>query len=159
ARVPVEGPVAHWMASKPYQRMIGAGFALEREHRIDYAADPRDNFEVLLFVETTSAARGNRRGAPGNTAPAANQQPTNPMMAGTGLVPDGWRAIEASYHLAPVFPYAAAIAAKAAPSGGRAVQIARPVSPIPWGDGALGQSFPAAPWRDRHLIFSAAMRV
>jgi hypothetical protein len=158
ARVPADGPVARWMASKPYQRMIGAGFALEREHRIDVAADPRDNFDVLLFVETTNAARGNRRGAPGNTAPAANQQPTNVMLAGAGPVPDGWRAMEASYFLAPVFPYATAIAEEASPSGGRAVQTARTQAPIAWGDGALGQSFPAAPWRGRRFIFSAAVR-
>jgi hypothetical protein len=158
-RVPADGPVARWMASRPYQRMIGAGFALEREHRLDAAADPRDNFDVLLFVETTHAARGNRRGASGNTEPAANQQPMNLMLAGAGPVPDAWRAMEANYHLAPVFPYAMSLVDKGSPSGGRAAQIARPVSPIAWGDGALGQSFPAAPWRGRRLIFSAAMRV
>jgi hypothetical protein len=29
---------------------------------------------------------------------------------------------------------------------------------VPWGDRALGQSFPAAPWRGKRLTFSAAMR-
>jgi len=38
------------------------------------------------------------------------------------------------------------------------MRITRGQSPLWWGDGAAGQSFPAAPWRGRRFTFSAAMR-
>ncbi len=36
--------------------------------------------------------------------------------------------------------------------------MARAGSSLWWGDGELTQSFPAAPWHGRRLVFSAAMR-
>jgi len=44
------------------------------------------------------------------------------------------------------------------PAGGATVQIARAGAPLAWGDGALVQQFPAEPWRNQRLVFSAAMR-
>ena len=73
-RVPPDGAVAAWMASKPLQRYIGAVFAPERRwYHLNfwlgllvggwlywsyyYATDhddPRDSYDVLFFVETTT---------------------------------------------------------------------------------------------------------
>ena len=46
------------MASKPSQRTIGAVFSPADEHEYAVAADPRANYDVLVFVERTTAARG-----------------------------------------------------------------------------------------------------
>src|SRR5262249_12904953 len=54
--------------------------------------------------------------------------------------------------------FTVALADEQSPGGGKTVRIARSPSPVAWGDRALGQSFPAAPWRGRRLTFSAAMR-
>jgi erythromycin esterase len=154
-RVPADGAVARWMAGKPSQRTIGAVFALKDEHEYALAADPRDNFDVLVFVERTTAARGNPKPAPhvvqSDTA-GRNAEPTNLALAG-GDIPDGWRAIYDSR-----YPYLVAATDQASPGGGRAVRIARADSTLTWGDGALTQSFPAARWRGQRLVLSAAMR-
>jgi len=59
-RVPSIGPVADWMASKPLQRHVTAVYAPElvvADHHYTVADDPRDSYDVLLFVETTTPAR------------------------------------------------------------------------------------------------------
>ena len=75
-RVPADGPVAAWMADTPPQRDIGALFDADQDLGNALAADPRDRFGVLLFVETTTAARGVRR-------PAAVAAATLPGMVRT----------------------------------------------------------------------------
>ncbi len=113
---------------------------------------------MLLFVETTTAARGVKR--PPRTTPFApgavtqsNEQPTNVAFTDAAGTLHGWYLTDASLD-----PYAIAVEDGVSPNGGRAVRIARVTSPLPWGDAALTQIFPAAPWRGRRLVFSAAMR-
>jgi erythromycin esterase len=59
--VPQNGSVAQWMASKPWQRAIGMGFSDETVNappRIKpyvKSGDPRDRYDVLVFVESTTA--------------------------------------------------------------------------------------------------------
>jgi erythromycin esterase len=158
ARVPANGPVAKWMASKPAQRMIGGGFVPKYEHNMNSAGDPRDNYDAILFVERTTAARGNPTPPDRSTAPAANEEPTNLALAGSNGIPKGWSVIDASFYPNALYPYGAVVADDPSPKGGRAVRIARADSTLPWGHGALSQSFPAAPWRGRRLILSAAIR-
>jgi erythromycin esterase len=66
--LPSKGPVAEWMASKPLQRSVGGGFQPARWNSVTYwyqlfhpyaaeADDPRDNYDVLLFVEKSNATR------------------------------------------------------------------------------------------------------
>jgi erythromycin esterase len=162
-RVPADGPIARWMASKPQQRMIGnEPFELERdptrEHRLDFAADPRDNFDIILFVERTAAARGPARPAPVETVPVPNPEPTNLAFAGGDGIPGGWTAMKDDFYPTDLYPYVMAFADEKSPTGGRVVRIARTDRRLPWGDGALGQSFPAQRWRGRRLVFSAAVR-
>jgi erythromycin esterase len=152
--VPADGPAAKWMVSKPPQRSIGAVFdpARDGKHPNIDVYDPRSCFDVLLFVETTTAARGNKRPAQTDPATGANRAPTNLALAGSGAVPDGWRMLNRS-----LYPYAATVVEEESPGGGRAVRIARAGSPLPWGDGALTQSFPVTQWRGRQVVFSAAV--
>ena len=156
-RVPADGPVAHWMATKPWQRMLGNGWSVP-EHKYDFAADPRDNWDVVVFVESATAARGNPRSIKQETKAVANGAPTNLALAGSHGIPNGWGEVKSGFLTADHYFFAAALADEPSPGGGRAVRITRPPSPIAWGDHALGQSFPAAPWRGRRLTFSAAMR-
>jgi erythromycin esterase len=157
-RVPADGPVASWMTGKPKQRLIGGAFAPEIEHGGDVAGDPRANFDVLLFVEsTTTARRAKRKGSSGMVrAPIlvkdTNKEPTNLALAGNAI-PEGWVQTDNSDP-----PFVAALVDEVSPSGRRAMRLERADSLFPWDEGALTQSFTAAPWRGKRLIFSAAMR-
>jgi len=62
-RVPPQGSVANWMASGPSQKDIGAVFSeqgYENALKLGFLpymmpADPRELYDILLFVETTTA--------------------------------------------------------------------------------------------------------
>jgi erythromycin esterase len=155
--VPADGPVARWMAKKPSQRFIPGAFDPDRAVLFAYAADPRDNFDALVFVETTTPSRSLERPpqavpvTPG-AAKKSNGEPTNLALVGADT-PQGWQVVDNSLN-----PYKVALVDGVSPQGSRALGIARASSPLPWGDAALTQSFPAAPWRGRRLVFSAAMR-
>jgi len=149
--IPPDGPVTKWLASKPSQRSIGAVFAgYEGLHA--EAANPRDKYDVLLFVERTTAARGNPSPSFPRTATGSNAEPTNLMLAGARY-PDSWRAISYSRH-----PYDVMVVEEESPSAGRAVRIARSDNSLVWGDGILTQTFPVGRWRGQRVVFSAAMR-
>src|SRR5262249_10334553 len=111
--------------------------------------------DVLLFVEWTTAARGNPR--PASSAPImvrdSNKEPTNLALMGSNAIPEGWRATSYSH-----YQYLASVEDEASPRRGRAVRIARPRSALPGGAGARTKAFPAAPWHGRRLVFSAALR-
>jgi len=156
-RVPAEGPVARWMVSRPRQRMLGNVLAAP-EYRTDFAADPRDSWDIVAFVESTTAARGNPRSVKQGAKAKGNGEPTNLALTGSGGIPNGWGEIDSGFLTADHYFFAVALADEPSPSGGKTVRIARPSSPVAWGDRALGQSFPAAPWRGKRLTFSAAMR-
>jgi len=147
-RVPTHGPIAAWMAGKPLRRQIGGGGA-------DYPqwTDPRESFDVMLFVETASATRGNlwppRRS---DASIGSNNQPTNLSLTSSGAAPAGWRLMDDG-----LYPYLAMPSDVRSPAGAATVRIARKDSLLPWGDGWLTQSFPADRWRGRQLVFSAAM--
>jgi erythromycin esterase len=156
-RVPAEGPVARWMASKPRQRMLGNVLAAP-EYRTDFASDPRDNWDVIVFVESTAAARGSSRSPKQESKAKANGEPTNLALTGSSGIPDAWGTIDSGFHTADRYLLTVALSDEPSPNGGKTVRIARPPSTVAWGDRALGQSFPAAPWRGKRLTFSAAMR-
>ena len=155
-RVPAEGPVTRWMAGKPRQRMLGNVLAAP-EYRTDFASDPRDNWDIIVFVESTTAARGNPRSAKEESKAPTNGEPTNLALAGSSGIPNGWGVIDSGFHTADHYVFTVGLADKPSPRGGKTVRITRPSSPVAWGDRALGQSFPAAPWRGKRLTFSAAM--
>jgi hypothetical protein len=134
--------------------MIGAMFAAD-EAQYTMQADPRDQYDVLMFVENATASRGNKRPDMGTRSVGAanNEAPTNLALAADGAIPTGWLARHHS-----LYPFRMAAADDASPAGGRTMRIARSDSPLAWGDGEVTQTFPAAPWRGRRLAFGAAMR-
>jgi len=153
ANMPPDGPVAKWLASKPSQRSIGAVFHGEHSNYSE-AANPRNKYDILLFVDRTTAARANPKVSypePGN---GSHGEPTNLDLSGIGTHPDGWRARNFSRQ-----PYAVTSAEEETPEAGRAVRLARGDSALIWGDGVLTQTFPVGRWRRQRVVFSAAMRV
>jgi len=138
---------AHWS-----QRSIGAVFHGDHTNYSE-VANPRDKYDVLLFVERTTAARGNPRVSRVASEGGSNGEPTNLQLAGSAALPDGWRAISYSRH-----PYSVSVAEDETLEAGRAVRIARSNDTLIWGDGGITQTFPVGQFRGRRLVFSAAMR-
>jgi Erythromycin esterase len=152
ANIPLDGPLAKWLAAKPSQRSIGAVF---HGDDTDYSevANPRDKYDVLLFVERTTAAHGNPRAARTASEGGSNSEPTNLQFAGSAALPDGWRAISYSRH-----PYSLSVAADETLESARAVRIARSNNTLVWGDGGITQTFPVGQFHGQRLAFSATMR-
>jgi erythromycin esterase len=152
ANIPPDGPLAKWLAAKPSQRSIGAVFHGDHTNYSE-VANPRDKYDVLLFVERTNAARGNPRVSRVASGAGSNGEPTNLQLAGSAALPDGWGAISYSRH-----PYSLSVAEDESLEAGRAVRIARSNDTLIWGDGGITQTFPIGHFRGRRLVFSAAMR-
>jgi len=152
ANIPPDGPLAKWLAAKPSQRSIGAVFHGDHTNYSE-VANPRDKYDILLFVERTTAARGNPRVSRVASEDGSNAEPTNLQLAGSAALPDAWRAISYSRH-----PYALSIATDETLEAGRAVRIARSDSTLVWGDGGITQTFPVGQFHGQRLVFSAAMR-
>src|SRR5262249_21814434 len=126
--IPADGPVAAWMAEMPFQRLIGSDFDPDNELFYAVWSDPRDLFDVLVFVETTTASRGIKRPPRVAGEIKSSQEPTNLALAsGTGT-PDGWYVLNDN-----VSPYVVAFEDGASPAGGRVVRIGRSSSTLPWG--------------------------
>lgn len=155
ATAPATGPVADWLASPPLSRSIGSMYSAEHAEKFFEPADPRRAYDVLAFVETTTAARPNEAGRRPRSLkrePAAHA--ANLELAGGGDVPEGW------YWSAsrPVHAHAVALSDEVSPAGGRSVRIARASAPWRWGEGRLEQMFEAQAWRGKRLRFGAAAR-
>ena len=56
---PTSGPVADWLRRPQKTRNIGAGYSEEAPTRYFSELNVAENFDVLLFVEHTTAARKN----------------------------------------------------------------------------------------------------
>src|SRR5215470_2781825 len=152
ANMPPDGPVAKWLAGKPAQRSIGAVFYGEHSN-YSQAANPRNKYDILLFVDRTTAARANLKVSYPDPDNGSHGEPTNLELSGSGAHPDGWRALDFSRQ-----PYTVTLAEEETPEAGRAVRLGRGDSAPAWGDGVLTQTFPVGRWRRQRVVFSAAMR-
>jgi erythromycin esterase len=152
ANIPPDGPLAKWLAAKPSQRSIGAVFYGDHTNYSE-VANPRDKYDILLFVERTTAAHGNPRVSRIASEGGPNKEPTNLQLAGSAALPDGWRAISYSRH-----PYSLSVAKDETLEAGRAVRIARSDDTLIWGDGGITQTFPVGQFHGQRLVFSAVMR-
>jgi hypothetical protein len=152
---PADGLVSEWLASKPLSRWIGSVYSADRAQEFLQPLDPLRAFDVLAFVETTSAARAN---ASGRRAPEPKREPasaaTNLELAGTGDVPGAWIASE----IRRAYAHTVTLSNEPSPGGGRTVCIARSSAPWRWGEGRLTQTFAAEDWRGKRLRFGAAVR-
>lgn len=155
---PTEGPVHEWLASGPVTRSIGSAYSEEYAEHFWYSRDPRQMFDVIVFVAETTAARANpsgrRRPRPGPSAEGAGA-PRNldfSAVAEDGA-PEGWR-VDTGL---PGSPHDVAVAEDEA--GGRAVRIARRGSPWRWGSGGIVQQFSAADFRSTKVSVRARAKV
>jgi len=157
ATAPAEGPVGDWLSSKPLSRSIGAVYSAEHAKEFLAPADPRRAYDILAFVETTTAARANPAG---RRPPWPQREPepaataTNLELAGSSDVPEGWTS-SGSWR---AHGHTVALSDEPSPAGGRTVRIARASAPWRWGEGWLTQTFSAEAWRGRRLRFSGAVR-
>src|SRR5205085_9543043 len=107
-------------------------FSAEHAAKFLDAADPRQLYDVLAFVETTTAARANlagRRTRSPDTKPAA--EATNLALAGSSDVPEGWQwSVGKRAH-----GHTLARSDATAPSGGPSVCISRATAPGSVGEG------------------------
>ena len=152
-RVPASGPVAAWMATQPATRSIGAGYAHDRDARFWRRSDPRQSFDVLVFVDDTTAARSNGQVRP-YVETVRHRRPVNLDFAAgrVGDVPTGWSA--------RVGPAAGAFRVGVVDdTDRRAVEVSRSGAPWRWGIGRLEQCFDARPYRGQTLVFSAELAV
>jgi erythromycin esterase len=152
ANIPPDGALAKWLAAKPSQRSIGAVFYGDHTNYSE-VANPRDKYDVLLFVERTTASRSNPRVSRVASEGGSNAKPTNLELAGSAALPDGWRAFSYSWH-----PYSVSVAEEETLEAGRAVSIERSDDTHIWGDGGITQTFPVGEFYGQRLVFSAAMR-
>jgi erythromycin esterase len=149
-------PMADWLSSQPATRQIGAVYS--EQHANDYLEkrDPSKNFDILMFVESTTAARPNPLAVREltkviETAPDSENLSLTANEVG---IPFGWHAVGSN---AP-FAHEIALSPVATPCGHRCVCISRKVAPWRWGDGQLVQQFSAERWRGKRLRFKAAIR-
>jgi erythromycin esterase len=152
ANIPPDGALAKWLAAKPSQRSIGAVFYGDHTNYSE-VANPRDKYDILLFVERTTASRSNPRVSRVASEGGSNAKPTNLQLAGSAALPDGWGAFSYSWH-----PYSVSVAEEETLEEGRAVSIARSDDTHIWGDGGITQTFPVGEFHGQRLVFSAAMR-
>jgi Erythromycin esterase len=128
---PRAGPVADWLASAPKTRTIGAMYSAEHADRYWQAANPRCGYDVLAFVEHTTAARATLTGrrSPVTRRDDLHTAAVNLDFGVMGEAAAGWQ------WLGPAHPHAHRLAFidRASPSGGRAAQITRHSAPWPWG--------------------------
>jgi erythromycin esterase len=73
--IPTAGAVAQWFSLPQKSRSVGSMFWVGHEELYYESVPPHRQFDVLLFVETTTAARSN----PGGRRPAAATPRTGPV--------------------------------------------------------------------------------
>jgi erythromycin esterase len=149
------GPIADYLAARPQSRCIGAVYSAEDTQRYWQSGDPRSAYDLLAFIERTTAARPNRvaRRSPalkGGLKTAA----TNLELAGCGEVPEDWDWSGGRH----AYPHSIQLSQEGSPSRGRSVQIARRWAPWRWGEGRLEQTLSAEAWRGKRLRFAGSIR-
>jgi hypothetical protein len=148
-------PVGDWLASKPATRWIGSMYADAWAEKFQFRPDVRAGFDVLAFIETTTAARPNPSGLR-EMLPRIDPapEPTNLQLAGTGAVPGGWFVAGSR----GAHRHTVAVSDVLSTAGRRAACISRPSAPWRWGEGQLCQTFSAVPWRGRLIRLEASVR-
>ncbi len=131
-------------------RSVGALFAADREYMT--AVVPRDQFDAMIFVAETTAARPNRPHIP-RPEIGIVAAPADLLLDGDG-VPSGWQAPG----LARVHAHNVVVSDVLSPAGGRTVCISRDAAPWRWGDGQIVQWISAQAWHRKRLRFAAAIR-
>jgi erythromycin esterase len=151
---PRKGSVATWLASEIPMRSIGGIYDLQKNNKYGittyaHAIVPREQFDVVMFVAETTAARANQLRI-AEPALVALSAPSNLDLSGEG-VPARWR-------IAGSLVRAVLVSDEPSPSGGLTVCLARDARAPRWGDTQLIQKVSAQAWHGKRVRFSGAMR-
>lgn len=148
------GPVSDWLASRPLSRHVGAVYSADEADTYLDPGDPRHAFDMLAFIERTTAARPLSPLPPRAPRREPERAPVNLDLAGSGSVPDGW----SWFTTRGAHEHRLAVLEQASPAGRHSVEIARQPGPWRWGDGRLEQTFLAEDWHGKRLRLSGAIR-
>jgi erythromycin esterase len=154
---PPKSAAREWLDAKLFTRSIGSGYSSSDPRAFFMAMSPREAYDALLFVASTTTARAkpttNRGGATPPPAPHAFMNGTFEADA-NGAAPDGWYAPS---HM-PRVGYRVAASDTRPHQGKRCGMIARDASPWPNAASSLSQRVDAAPYRGKHVRLRAAVR-
>ncbi len=154
-KVPGEAAVAAWLRSEMPMRSIGGIYNLPRDNKYEASytqpVRPREQFDAVVFVAESTAARRNRPVLP-DPYFAPLPAPSNLELSGDAI-PRSWQALG----LQRKYPHAVALDEQPSPRGGRTVRLSRD-APWRWGDGRLVQKIRAEVWRGKRVRFAAAVR-
>ena len=152
---PATGPTAEWFDQPVETRSIGAGFSEAQAARFVAPLVVPRHFDVVLFVDSTSAARGRTGGRRG--ASARLRAPTNLGFEDTEADgrPSSW---SVSAILAD-FDFSVTTSADDAAEGHKAAVVSRTPGRH-YGEmyGGLSQSIDATPYRGRRVRLHAMVR-
>jgi erythromycin esterase len=153
--LPVEGPVAEWFSQPVRIRSIGSRFSEAHTAEFVVPLITPEWFDVLLFVDSTSAARAMPGGRRGRTAPAPA-----PINLGFEDVeaeghPRGWTVMP----FLSDFDFRVTTAGDDVPEG-RAAAVVTRVPGHHYGEvhGGLSQTVDATPFRGRRVRLHAMIR-
>jgi erythromycin esterase len=154
-RAPSNELVADWLSTSRPRRQIPAAYSDDGAEKFWVERPPRAEFDALLFVNDTSAAR------PNQTRPAFAVQPKAAALTNLkfedgslGAVPDGWWVP----HQWERGRYVVALSDEKAFEGKRCAVIERERSPWNWGIGQLSQRIGAETFRGKRVRLRAAAR-
>jgi erythromycin esterase len=155
-RLPKSGEVADWFSLRHPSRTIGALFVDSMEARYYRPVVPAAHFDAILFVDSTTAARSNRRGERPPPAVAARPENLDFEEGAMGAAPPGWRGpvrLQAD-------DYRADIAADAQRPGSHVARL-RHLPGTAYGEtyGTLSQAVEASPYRGKRVRLRAWVRV
>lgn len=155
-RAPRKGPVAEWLAAPHETRTIGAGFNDSLPGAFLARQIAPQNYNALLFVERTTAARPNKSG-PGIASPMADTTSNLDFEEGSvGKAPPGWSAAGGRNATA----YRAEISRDRPRNGARCALIrSLPASRYGERTGTLSRVAPAAPYAGGRVRLRASVRV
>ncbi|HET9950324.1 MAG TPA: erythromycin esterase family protein, partial [Candidatus Eisenbacteria bacterium] len=155
-RLPGSGEAADWFSRPQWTRSIGAVYADTFAERYYARLVPTESFDALLFVDSTSAARANARGARVSTGPKAAPGNLDFERGALGQPPPDWTG---PMRLA-ADNYRAETRRDDARSGSLCGTLRR-IGSRSYGEtyGALEQVLDAAPYRGKRVRLSALVRV
>lgn len=151
------GEVRRYFHSEPRTRSTGAIWSQKKSDQFVYPSRLLNQYDALIFVGSTTAARRLQTGTRGVTRRDAELgvAPKSFERGRLGGVPAGWNASPRRSRGG----YAVALRSRGHRTGRRSVLIAREESPWRWGEGRLTQTFSAERFRGRRVTFSVWIRV
>lgn len=155
--LPQAGPIDEWLKSGPSRRFVASSWSgsWREASPLEIKADPRDSFDVLVFVRSVHAARGLHNEFEFNPRPHFDPLKSNVLAAFDGAC---FEAVPGS--TSSTWSRAAGIADSPYQLhvGNGAIQISGTEIPQKWwGDYVIFQTFDARPYLGKHIRFSGTI--